>query len=79
MAYQRSQSHFSEFQNEAWPSLDQLNGGFGAPLTFHLPPLSFEYSARQKCILSFGGDCGVVQVLELQNLHVVKYGIYTVK
>ena len=25
--------------------------------TFHLAPLSFEYSARQKCILSFGGDC----------------------
>ncbi len=46
-----------EFQNEAWPSLDQLNGGFGAPPTFHLAPLSFEYSARQKCILSFGGDC----------------------
>ncbi len=25
--------------------------------TFHLAFLSFEYSARQKCILSFGGDC----------------------
>ncbi len=50
-------SHFFEFQNEAWPSLDQLNGGFGAPPTFNLAPLSFEYSARQKCILSFGGDC----------------------
>ncbi len=51
--------HFFEFQNEAWPSLDQLNGWFGAPPTFHLALLSFEYSARQKCIvlLSFGGDC----------------------
>ncbi len=48
---------WSEFQNEAWPSLDQLNDGFGAPPTFHLVSLSFEYSARQKCILSFGGDC----------------------
>ncbi len=52
-------SHFFEFQIEAWPSLDQLNGRFGAPPTFHLAPLSFEYSARQKCILSFGGDCTV--------------------
>ncbi len=33
------------------------HGGFGAPPTFHLAPLSFEYSARQKCILSFAGDC----------------------
>ncbi len=46
-----------EFQNDSWPSLDQLNGGFGAPPTFHVALLSFEYSARQKCILSFGGDC----------------------
>ena len=37
----------------------QLNGGFGALPTFHLGPLSFEYSARQKCILSFGGDCSL--------------------
>ncbi len=37
--------------------VDQLNAGFGAPPTFHLALLSFEYSARQKCILSFGGDC----------------------
>ncbi len=50
-------SHFFEFQNEAWPNLEQLNGGVGAPRTFHLPPLNFEYLARQKCILSFGGDC----------------------
>ena len=50
-------SHFFEFQNEAWPSLDQLNGMCGAPPTFHLIPLIFEYSARQKCILSLGGDC----------------------
>ena len=37
--------------------VDQLIGGFGAPPTFHLVPLSFEYSARQKCIpvLCFGG------------------------
>ncbi len=50
-------SHFLEFQNEAWPRLDQLNGGFDAPPTFHLALLNFEYSARQKCILSFGGAC----------------------
>ena len=50
-------SHFFESQNEAWSSLDQLNGRFGALPTFYLAPLSFEYSARQKCILSFGGDC----------------------
>ncbi len=49
--------HFFEFQNEARPRLDQLKGGFGAPPTFHLALLNFEYSARQKCILSFGGDC----------------------
>ncbi len=35
-----------EIQNEAWPSLDQLNGWFGVTPTFHLAPLSFEYSAQ---------------------------------
>ncbi len=50
-------NHFLEFKNEAWPSLDQLNGVCGAPPTFHLAPLSFKYSARQMYILSFGGDC----------------------
>ncbi len=30
--------HFFEFQNEAGPSLDQLNAVYGAPLTFHLAP-----------------------------------------
>ncbi len=34
---------FQKFKNEAWPSMDQLNGGFGAPPTFHLVPLSFEF------------------------------------
>ncbi len=34
----------------------QNRGGLeDAPPTFHLAPLSFEYLARQKCILSFGG------------------------
>ena len=33
--------HFFEFQNEAWPSFDQLKGGFGAPPTFHLVPPQF--------------------------------------
>ena len=32
------------------------NGGCGAPPTFHLAPFSFEYSARQNCIPSFGGE-----------------------
>ena len=27
-----------KFQNEVWPSLDQLNGGFGAPPTLSSPP-----------------------------------------
>ena len=47
-------SLFLEFQNDAWLSLDKFKGGCGAPRTFHLAPLSFEYSARQKCVLSFG-------------------------
>ncbi len=46
-----------DFQAVGIEILEQLNGGFGTPPTFHLAPLSFEYSARQKCILSFGGDC----------------------
>ena len=37
--------------------MDQLNVVCGAPPTFHLVHLGVEYSARQKCILSFGGDC----------------------
>ncbi len=37
--------HLLEFQNEAWPSLDQLKGGCGAPRTFPLAPLDFEYLA----------------------------------
>ncbi len=37
--------------------VDQLNGWCGAPHTFCLASLSFEYLARQKCIFSFGGDC----------------------
>ncbi len=32
--------------NEAWPSLDQLNGGFGALSTFHLAPPPPVLSAR---------------------------------
>ncbi len=48
-----------EFQNKAWPSLDQLNGECGASrrsLAFNLATLSFEYPARQKCVLSFWRD-----------------------
>ncbi len=37
--------HLLEFQNEAWSSLDQLNGRCGAPPTFSLAPLDFEYLA----------------------------------
>ena len=29
---------YLEFKNEAWSSLGQLNGGCGAPPTFHLDP-----------------------------------------
>ena len=75
-------SHFFEFENEAWPSLGQLNGGFGAPPTFHLAPLSFEYSAQQKCILSFGGDCrltlfGQTTKTDLEELQKVVLGHMT--
>ncbi len=41
-----------KIQNEAWPSLDQLNGGFGTYPTFQLASLSFEY-----CTGYTGGDC----------------------
>ncbi len=37
--------------------MDQPNGVCCAPHTFHLAPLHFEYSARQKAILSLWGDC----------------------
>ncbi len=37
--------HLLEFQNEAWSSLDQLQDGCGAPPTFALAPLDFEYLA----------------------------------
>ena len=61
-----------EFHNEAWPSLDQINGVCGAPPIFHLGPLSFEYLARQKCIFSFGGDCIIIWNLDksLVPIHV---------
>ncbi len=36
---------FKEFQNEAWFSLGQLKGGCGAPPTFPLARLEFEYMA----------------------------------
>ncbi len=36
--YSKRWRHFFEFQNEALPSLDQLNGWFGAPPIFHLAP-----------------------------------------
>ncbi len=39
----------------SWSKLDQAS--FGTCPTFHLASVKFEYSARQKCILSFGGDC----------------------
>ncbi len=39
--------------------LSWSNDGCGAPPTFHLDFLSFEYSARQKCILPIGGDSSV--------------------
>ncbi len=35
--------HLLEFQNEAWSSMDQLNGKCEAPPTFPLAPLDFEY------------------------------------
>ena len=34
-----------KFQNEAWSTLDQLNGGCVAPPTFPIAPLGFEYLA----------------------------------
>ena len=37
--------HLWECQNEAWPSLNQLNGGCGTPPNFPLVPLAFEYLA----------------------------------
>ncbi len=49
-----------EFQNVAWPRLDQLNLGCGAPPTFPLVTLVFEYLALPQvyCILFFFcGDC----------------------
>ncbi len=35
----------SLFQNEAWSTLDQLNGWCDAPSNFLLAPLDFEYLA----------------------------------
>ncbi len=37
--------HLLEFQNKVWSSFDQLKGGCGAPPTFPLVPLDFEYLA----------------------------------
>ncbi len=39
------QASFWKFQNEAWSSLDKLKGGCGAPPTFYLATLDFEYLA----------------------------------
>ncbi len=50
------------------------DGGYGAPPIFLMTPLSFEYSARQKCILSFGGDCInhiKIQAEDCSHAHVV--------
>ena len=42
------------------PTIDRwYNGQLGTLPTFHLAPLSFEYLARQKCILSFGETVGI--------------------
>ncbi len=49
--------HLLEFQNEAWPSLDQLTGGHGAPPTFPLASLDFEYLALPQVYTFFRGDC----------------------
>ncbi len=45
VAYQQKpwEDHLLEFQNEAWSSLDQLNGKCDLPPTFPLTPLDFEY------------------------------------
>ncbi len=47
------------------PTIDLLNGWFGAPPSFHLAPLNFKYSAWQNCMLSFGGDC-MVHIFEAE-------------
>ncbi len=50
--------HFLEFQNEAWSSLNQLNGGCDPPPTYPLVPLAFEYlPLMQVYTFFFVGDC----------------------
>ncbi len=45
--------HLLEFQNEAWSSLGQLNGGCGAPPTFPLALFDFEYLSLPQVYIFF--------------------------
>ncbi len=45
--------HLLEFQNETWSSLDRLNGGCEALLTFPLAPLNFDYLAMPQVYTFF--------------------------
>ncbi len=48
---------FFAFQNEVWPSLDQLNGGFVAPLPFIWPPSILSTQPNKSVYFLLGGDC----------------------
>ena len=47
--------------------LDQLNGGCGAPPTFHLAPWLLHTCLWRKCILSFWGEC--LRTHSTQSVH----------
>ncbi len=47
---EKNWSYFFEFQTEAWPSLDQLNGDIGTFPIFHLGPLKALSSALNKSV-----------------------------
>ena len=49
--------HFFEFQNEAWLSLDQPNGGLAHPLLFIWPPSVLSTRLDKSVYFLLGGDC----------------------
>ena len=54
--------HLLEFQNEAWSSLDQLNGGCDPPPIFFSSPFDFEYLALLQVYTFFWWRLEIINV-----------------
>ena len=61
-----------KLKNEAWSSLDQLIGGYGAPSTFPLAPWLLSTWLWCKCIPPFGADHIIAHKM-VENIDIAKY------